>query len=271
MTVRMTNPATQRYRELPPPRALTDRLLCLWVRQVSADADHACSVLPDGCVDIVYIGDEAPIIAGPATRTMISHLAAGTTVIGARFRPGRAVDSLGVKASDLRDCNVPLAELSGPLASRFGNPVIDAATTAGRLSRLAAALQEYHAGNPPADPLTRLCTDWLVHHPAGRLRDLARLACIGERRLHRRFCAAIGYSPKTFQRIMRLQRVRWLYSRPHATELSQAELAQLAGFADQSHMCREAAALAGVTPRGLNRGDAAELALSDLFNTPADA
>ena len=50
-------------------------------------------------------------------------------------------------------------------------------------------------------------TLWLARHPAGRIADLCRLLEVGERRLRRRFAAAIGYGPKTFQRALRLQRV----------------------------------------------------------------
>jgi AraC-like DNA-binding protein len=86
------------------------------------------------------------------------------------------------------------------------------------------------------------------------------------RRLHRRFLSAVGYAPKTFQRIMRLQRLLWLASNPvERTRL--ADLAATAGYADQAHMCREVRELSGTTPQILLERPGSTVALSDLFNT----
>jgi transcriptional regulator GlxA family with amidase domain len=111
-------------------------------------------------------------------------------------------------------------------------------------------------------------TYWLARHPAGRIEDLARFLGLGGRRLHRRFVAAVGYGPKTFQRVLRLQRVLALAGsgqRPAGL----AMLALGAGYADQAHMGRELRALTGRSPRELLDGASSTLALSDLFKTDA--
>ena len=82
---------------------------------------------------------------------------------------------------------------------------------------------------------------------------------LSERQLARRFVDRVGISPKTFTRVMRLQRA--------ATLLAEGALpsaaASRAGYADQAHFTRDSRELAGITPRGLAR----ELATSDSFNT----
>ncbi|MDP8911611.1 MAG: helix-turn-helix domain-containing protein, partial [Actinomycetota bacterium] len=70
-----------------------------------------------------------------------------------------------------------------------------------------------------------------------------------ERQLLRRCTAALGYGPKTLDRIVRFQRFRTLATtRAH---LGLAELAAEAGYADQPHLTRDCLRLAGETPAAL--------------------
>jgi AraC-like DNA-binding protein len=85
-------------------------------------------------------------------------------------------------------------------------------------------------------------------------------------RLHRHFTAAVGYGPKTLQRVLRLQRVLAQAGRqPLVGRL--ADIALDAGYADQAHMSREVRALTGRNPRALLDGAQSTLDLSDLFKT----
>jgi AraC-like DNA-binding protein len=70
---------------------------------------------------------------------------------------------------------------------------------------------------------------------------------ISARQLHRRFVAALGYGPKTLQRILRFQAFLAL-SHAHADDGSLTRLAAAAGYADQAHLSRECSRLAGLTP-----------------------
>jgi AraC-like DNA-binding protein len=67
-----------------------------------------------------------------------------------------------------------------------------------------------------------------------------------ERTLHRQFRAAVGYGPKHFSRIMRVQKA--IHAAEHATGRL-AEVAQAAGYADQAHMTRDFRDITGFTPK----------------------
>ena len=70
--------------------------------------------------------------------------------------------------------------------------------------------------------------------------------------LRRRFHAAVGYGPKTLQRVCRFQRfVRELDATGGSCDLALA--AAEAGYADQSHLTRDCAELSGLTPASLAR------------------
>jgi transcriptional regulator GlxA family with amidase domain len=113
-------------------------------------------------------------------------------------------------------------------------------------------------------------TLWLARHPAGRIADLCRLLEVGERRLRRRFAAAVGYGPKTFQRVLRLQRVLAQAGGLPRAGASLAAIAAEAGYADQAHMSRELQALTGRSPAALLQCAASTLEMSDLFKTGGD-
>ena len=100
----------------------------------------------------------------------------------------------------------------------------------------------------PPDPLVGQ-TVRSLGHPHATLRDLSDDLGVGERQLRRRTIAAVGYAPKTLQRVLRFQRFLRM-ARSHCA-LGLAELAAANGFADQAHLTRECAALGGLPPRPL--------------------
>jgi AraC-like DNA-binding protein len=238
--------------------------MCLWTYDIGGE-EALCRhrILPDGCVDIVWIGESAPLVAGPATRPLTARLPVGTTIVGARFRPGRAADVLGVPVDELLDQHVPLADLWGASAGEFMEPVLQHPPGAARLRALSAAVQGRSRKFSAPDPVVLAAVSWLASHPAGLVRDLGRAIGMSPRHLQRRFRAAVGYGPKVFQRIVRLQRFLSLAGGRHDL----AGTAGMVGYADQAHMCREIRDLSGVSPRDLLEQSVSTLEMSDLFNT----
>ena len=248
------------YRELAPPAALAPTLVCSWF-QVIGDSDTAYSqrVLPDGCIDLVCIGDAPPVAVGPATRTAIASLPPGIDIVGVRFRPGAAPGALGVPASELLDGTVALREVWGRAADDLHGRVGEARTIEARLAALQQALLA--RGPRDTDPMASAAVAWLARNPSARIESLARSLVVSPRQLQRRFAAAVGYGPKTFQRIARFQRLLALARARHTL----TELALAAGYADQAHMTREVVELAGRTPSRVLGSAGSSLLMSDLF------
>ena len=61
------NPTTvSDYGEFEPPPALKRYLVCLWTQSVNQlQRAYLDRVLPDGCLDIVFVNDDPPIVVGP--------------------------------------------------------------------------------------------------------------------------------------------------------------------------------------------------------------
>jgi AraC-like DNA-binding protein len=233
------------YRELEPPPALREHLACLWYQHVPRDEPPwRQRVLPDACIDIVWEAGGAPHVAGPDTRPVVVDMAAGTLFAGARFRPGRAPDFLGVAAHELRDDQPELGAVWGEAAARrltesdaVGSPAAMLGVLRSEVEARLQSLRERDAG-------TRAALAW-----AGGTAGLARLGAdldLGDRQVRRRVEERFGYGPAILRRVLRLQRLLALAARLRGSPL--AELALAAGYSDQAHMTRECGRLAGLSP-----------------------
>jgi AraC-like DNA-binding protein len=229
------------YREHAPPPALAHLVAAVW-RDGGEPAGQAKLILPDGCADLIWWAGEL-VVAGPDTRPQPSALGPGETVAGVRFRTGAAGAVLGVPLDAVADARVPLAELWGREAT---DRLAEAA--AGNPDALLAGLAERLRRAAP-DPRVRLAVARLRDDPNARPRALAEATGLGERHLRRRFRDAVGYSPRTFGRVVRARRALALLRAGGAP----AAVALDAGYADQAHLTRELRALAGKTP-GAVRG-----------------
>jgi AraC-like DNA-binding protein len=223
------------YRELAPPEWLASQVCCLWW---STGAGRR--VLPDGCADIVWTGSRL-IVAGPATRSVVPDVTPDVPKLGVRFRVGAAPLGLGLPAGELRDAAVPLGEL-WPEGDELSERVADLADPGAQLGLMADAVARRLADATAPDPLVREAVHELAV-PRARVEAVGRRLAISERHLRRRFEAAVGYSPRTLARVLRLQRFLTLAERG---ETDLAWLAADAGYADQSHLTRDCADLGGL-------------------------
>jgi AraC-like DNA-binding protein len=217
-------------------------------------------VLPDACIDVVWDGDRL-VVAGPDTGPVDVTRRPDGFFVGIRFRPGMGPAALGVPASDLLDLRVDASDVVGTersdrLAARLSAELEAAppARTPSSLRAVAASMEEALLEWLPAfagpDPLVEAAVASLGSRTG--IRPVAYLADrlgVSERHLHRRCRAAVGYGPKTLDRVLRFRRFLALAeTRPHT---GLARLAADAGYADQSHLSRESRRLAGTTPAAL--------------------
>ncbi|HKF27785.1 MAG TPA: helix-turn-helix domain-containing protein [Candidatus Binataceae bacterium] len=237
------------YREFTPRPELRNRVACVWA---GAARGYARGVLPDGCVDIIWAPGSRLWIAGPDTAARPSSVPSGTALAGIRFLPGVAAEILGTPVSLLADRRVPLSDCWPHDASRSLQQRLDGAPCDGQII---AALEEatLRRTSPPPDPAVRLTVLGIQRRVA------LGMSCSGQapwnlpisgRQLRRRFVAAVGYGPKRFERIMRFQHFLRLAG-ASGKGRGLATLAAEAGYADQAHLSRECASLAGSSPRML--------------------
>ena len=234
------------YREWAPPAALHHVLVCVWTQVTPDQVARASVVLPDGCADLVWERGHGAFVAGPDTGPVPTLLPPGTVLAGARFRPGAGGDALGVPLAALRDQRVGVADLRRELAARLP-ATLEPAEAIATVTDVAGRLT---TERPPDAALLHACR--LLASPAARAEDVAAQVGLSPRQFRRRCEAAVGYGPKTLQRVLRFRRfVSVIDTAGGSADLAQA--AVQAGYADQPHLTRETVRLAGLPPAALIR------------------
>ncbi|WP_406699385.1 helix-turn-helix domain-containing protein [Singulisphaera sp. Ch08] len=264
----MSKYPTSKYQEFAPAAPLARFVVCTWTQQTGeGEQDYHQRVLPDGCTDVIWTEETPPLVVGPATRAFVAPVPPCSTLIGVRFRPGLAPVLLGAPARLMRDRQVPLADLWGPSAIRLSDQIAERQTTRTRIRQFESTLLDRLDRAGPADNVIIRAVAWIAQKPCGRISELSRAIGISSRQLHRRFHDAVGYSPKTLQRILRFQRLLDLAHNEPSPRLDLAALAFKAGYADQAHMSRDVRELSEGTPTSVLPNSESTLAMADFFKT----
>jgi len=234
-------PLPTAYTEWAAPAALRPAVVCLWAQ--TATADREALILPDACTDLIWGQGRGAYLAGPDTSGAYARMMPGTAIFGIRFPPGAGGPVLKVPLSQVRDQRVDLADLL-PAAARRLPGDLDPEAAAAWLLDLAGTLVTGSTADRDVAQAARLLRD-----PQVRVEDVAAEVGLSLRQLRRRCDAAVGYGPKTLQRILRFRRfVSWIDS-GHGGDLAAA--AAGTGYADQAHLTRECARMSGLTPVAL--------------------
>jgi AraC-like DNA-binding protein len=232
------------YTEWAPPVALRAAVSCLWAKLLPDGAAQEHLVLPDACSDLIWEQGTGVYVAGPDTSAVAGRTRPGTVIFGVRFWPWAGGATLGLPLSELRDQRVGLAELRVADARRLPGTLTPELGLAG-LVDLAGRLVE----DSSLDGLIRHAAR-MLRDPGVRIEQVADKTEISMRQLRRRCEAAVGYGPKTLQRVMKFQR---FVRRIDAGPVDLASVAADAGYADQAHLTRECGQLTGLTPAALAR------------------
>lgn len=222
------------YCEYPPPSRLRHLVACLWEQEPARP--HEQRVIPDGCVDLIWLSERELVFAGADTRPRLVPLPGGRRSTGLRLGPGAAGAVLGLPASELRDHEVCAEHVWGGRALELQERLA-AAALADRRALLSSVVAE--RGAEP-DLLVGAAAARLSL-PGARVASVAADLGVSERTLHRRTMASVGYGPKVLARVVRLRRL--VARGDESLSLRAFE----AGYASQAHMNDEVRRLTGMT------------------------
>lgn len=257
------SPRVSSYREYPPSAELMPFVECFWTREAVIAGRHVGDgpaphrVLPDGCIDVVLAvpagGDEpeSAMVVGTMTRALV--LDAMSTLecfVGVRFRPGKATAFLALPASEITDQRISIDDV-WPDAEHVRDTLAarrDVVARVRALERILLKRLAPHARGSQRD------VDEAVRRiiESGGSLGITRLApSLGVTRQHlaRRFAQLVGVSPKTFARVVRLNRVvERVRLVPAGQPVNWSALALELGYYDQSHLVDEFREMTGLTP-----------------------
>jgi AraC-like DNA-binding protein len=246
---------SQSFRERLPIRPLREYVTSAWIQQMGPQSPpYLRRTIPNGSTELVCPVGSIPKLVGPQTRPTEELLAPRTVAVGVRFRPGAASAALPMPVSELLDLELAADELWGGVAVELGEGIGAAPSPQAALALLESALVKRILTEPAApDRLALEMVRRLLVSPGDGVRSLATSLHISERQLRRRCERATGLTPKALQRMFRFQRFLALAGADQPQYGNLGRLAHDAGYADQSHLSREAARLAGRAPRSVLR------------------
>ncbi len=221
----------------------------LWLHVAEAPAAGRELRLPTGDIDLVInLHDGETLVAGPSTRSIVLDNAKQTDTLGVVLKVGFAASLLGLPLSELRDRQLPLAELWKSGAEELRDRVLAAQSPNAKFEAVEQVLGE------------RLLRTRQRPHPAAAV-VAARIAAAPElsridrlsddlglslRRLEQVVRTDVGLSLKAYQRLQRFRRA--LVRIDAAARAGWAVFALDRGYYDQSHFVNEFRAHAGLTP-----------------------
>lgn len=247
------------YFEHRPHPLLEPYVVCYWSRTGDDSLGAAGHrVLPDGCLDIVFElgrggsaarGAKQEVVAaavGTMTRALLVPPTAGSSFVGVRFRPGRAVPFLGVPAAELTDLSVGLGELWRD-HERLTDDLSDAPSVRDQLDALdRCLLSRRPAAFAPPQHVDAAVSLILRARGAVSIDRLGRELGVSRQHLTRRFTEWVGVGPKLFARVARFQ---YVFRRATSSaDPDWSALALDAGYFDQAHFVGEFRAMTGLAP-----------------------
>jgi AraC-like DNA-binding protein len=270
------------YHELAAPATLVDCVESVWIHRTPADAPEQAPhrVLPDLGVSLAFQGfragdgtpvEWAPVIVGPKLRAQIFDLVPGRELAAIRIKPEWIGPLLGIDPMSVEDRVEELAGVVPTLAERLSDDLAHTRSASDAVGVLLATVQRLRGACRTAPSSITASALELFRGTAGTLsceRMASRLG-LSDRHLRRHVHDATGIAPKAYSRAVRFVTAMLLadgFNRP-----AWADVAAGAGYCDQSHLIRDAVAMAGVSPRDLHaerRGeigfDVAAIALPDV-------
>ena len=232
----------------------------MWaVDSSSASATAIERVLPTGCMHVVVRLTDEPLTLfarddGADARTIAGSVIGGarstsyvravpriTRSVGVQLAPaGGAL--LGLPAGELAEAHTRLDDVWGREAARLRERLADAETPTAQLDTLESWLL---ARLPRVRGVHPMVVDAVDCFGGGaRVGDVVERSGYSHRTFLTVFRQAVGLAPKTFCRVLRVQRAIGALGRGDSLAGAAAD----AGYADQAHLARDFAAIAGVAP-----------------------
>jgi len=208
--------------------------------------------VPDGCVDIQFeyqYGEMRAYACGSVLSFENHFWEAKQDVFGVRFMPGVQPAGLNISLRELLNQRVPLVKMSN------GNSMIELMKEQQDFyQRIRVFLQEYtkldkKEEKPYGKKELTMTVKNLVYDSDGMIKisELREQTGYSERYINKVFIEQMGFSPKTFCKIIQFQRaLEYLnYGAPGKMTKAAVDL----GYYDQSQFIRDFKAYAGLTPK----------------------
>ncbi len=206
--------------------------------------------IPDGCVTVLFVRsaarDKIELIGSPAVaKSLIVYPDA--LYFGVRLKPGIILPHAGIDSREITDSEIFLPNLS-PELQNLCSRIFAADSLDKRTDIISAFIKEN--GNDvfrKNDCVPEMLN--AIYGSCGNIDicDFSQFFHYSERHLSRVFSDTLGYSPKTFTRIVRFQHVMHIIMKNRKNNI--CDFLDSTNYSDQSHFQREFKAFTTLTPK----------------------
>jgi AraC-like DNA-binding protein len=249
------------YLEHIPSAPLNGCIRSLWYARIRHASHSRERILPTGRTQIILNLDRDFLLDCPedqSTYRMPPSLIVGARsmyeivdtsdmadLIGIVFHPGGFDPFVSDSAHLFSNRSVGLEDVWGDTAPSLRNRLLEVSSPNARLRCLEEFLLRRFTGRISRHRIVEFALNSFERSPGlATVREAARSTGWSERRFSQVFREQVGFSPKTWTRILRFQRV---VQQLHAGgDVPWAEMALDCGYYDQSHFANEFRAFSGI-------------------------
>lgn len=192
------------------------------------------------------------VFNGPFNRPLAGRYPQPSKLLVLAIMPDAFTLLTGLQPGDYLNRMVPVQEVLGAPWQQMGQAVFDAASDEERMAVIEARLGAWwQAVRPAAPAVSHLMDDWLQGLSArASTSSLGRSA----RQIERRIKQWTGQPLRELRGVSRSERAFFQAAMAHEEgDVNWAEVADEAGYTDQSHLCRQTRRLTGFSPEELRR------------------
>jgi len=243
------------YKEYHPNTLLSRYIEHYWVSDDFGGEMEFHKIIPDGCVDIIFTFDKtkeicyANIIGAMTSFHEVSY-AQNVQVFGICFKPAGITAFTRVPVNEFTNRDVDLTLVNTLIDKSFSETLLEKQ----HVQEIIAHTDNYFISRLPI--LYR--PEYQIFHAVDLIYDakgqitpakIATEVCLCQRHFERKFKSAIGFSPKTFAKIIRFKHaLKCLRNNPCQDLLT---IAVECGYYDHTHLIKDFKTFSGNTPKTL--------------------
>jgi len=247
-----------------PNEDLKEFVMCYWTLDFPReDTPQINTIVPDGTMKLIFhYGDlywhhpenstrflqPRCFLIGQLTRPYVVEPKGDTGTFVVRFHPNGFLPFATMPIKEMENKPIPLEQLYGQKGSELEESILNANTTAERISIIEEFLLDYLTDLKTIDKIVKSIVDTIVTANGQiSVADISKKNHIHRRQLARKFSSAIGLSPKQLSKTIRLQTT--LKRLLTEERLKFTDLAYENEYFDQSHFIKDFKEFTGVSPK----------------------
>lgn len=247
-----------------PNKDLQDFVKCYWILEFPREGTPQMNtIIPDGTMKLIFhYGDlywhhpengnsflqPRCFLIGQLTRPYVVEPAGDTGTFVVRFHPDGFLPFATIPIKEMENTPVSLERLYGKEGQELEQNILNAKTTAERISIIEAFLFKRLTDLNTIDKIVKSVVETILSANGQiSISELSRKNHIHRRQLVRKFSSSIGLSPKQLSKTIRLQATLKSLLVNKASKLT--DLAYENEYYDQSHFIKDFREFTGFSPK----------------------